>query len=144
RHEIRLSRSLQAVEQNEDRRRLARELANSTLRGMKSKLQCIERQLRADRNRKLAIDGELFHGQRAQGRDDFRKIARERLTGCCAKPGGTAAAKCEAAKAVPLRLELPSLVGRKRIDQLCFHRRRIVRKRRCAGFLRRHESSRRM
>ncbi len=89
---------------------------------MQPHLQRIERQGLAEGDRKLAVEHELFVRQPGQHGDDLGEIAPQRLARLGAQIHLVAGAEGEAAKPVPLRLELPVRLARQLIDELRLHR----------------------
>ena len=115
-------RRAQQVEHDQAAPASRRQAWHAALGGMQAHLQRIERQRLADRDDQLAVEREARSGSAAEGRDDLREIAGQPL----ARPGHSTR-PCrrrdgEAAKAVPLRLELPALVARQLVDLPRFHR----------------------
>ena len=69
RGEVGAARCLQQVEHDQDRRRLRGELVHAARRGMQAKLQGIEGEDLADRDRELAVEDEAFGLQCTERRD---------------------------------------------------------------------------
>ncbi len=105
------------------RRRFQRELSNARLRWVHAEQEVVERWAAIDRNDDLAVDDELLCLQRVERINQFREISRERLSAFRLNRDLVAVAKNNRAKAVPLRLELPSVAFRKLLDTVRFHRR---------------------
>ena len=119
----------QAVEEDQDRRGLDRELADAALGRMQAHLQGVEGQRVAVRDRELAVDHEAVGRKRAQYRRDLGEVARQRLAGFRPEIDLVAGPEGEAAEAVPFRLELPAGLARQIVDELRLHRRRADRDR---------------
>ena len=119
----------QAVEQDQDRRGLDRELADAALGRVQAHLQGVEGQRVAVRDRELAVEHEAVGRKRAQHRRDLGEVARQRLAGFRPEIDLVAGPEGEAAEAVPFRLELPAGLARQIVDELRLHRRRADRNR---------------
>ena len=89
---------------------------------MQAKLQGVEGEDLADRNRQLAVEDESLGLQRAKRRDHLGKVTREALARAAQHLDLVAVANCEAAEAIPLGLELPPLVARQLGFLASFHR----------------------
>ena len=122
-----LAAKLQRVEQHQFGRMLGCELAHPALGGMKPKLKRVERQRIADRDDELAIDQEAALLQPAKHLDHVGKVAAERLARLGGQRDLVAVAASEAAEAVPLGLELPSVAVGQLGREKRFHRRRDCR-----------------
>ena len=112
------------VEQDEQGRRLVRELADAALGRVQAHLQSVERQSVADRDGQLAVDHELPLRQLPQRLHHVREIARQRLARLGPELDLLPRPERQAAKAVPFRLEMPAGLVRKTVDEPRFHRRR--------------------
>ena len=96
---------------------------------MKAQLQRGERKRVPHRQDQFAIQHEAAGPKPPQRLGDLGKVAGQRLARFAHQFHRVAVAECQAAKAVPLRLELPVLAGRQFIRQPRLHGRRIKGKR---------------
>jgi hypothetical protein len=85
--------------------------------------QRVERKRAITRDHDLAVEDERLCLELADRVDQFGIVAGERLPRFRLQLDLVAVAKCQAAKAVPLRLVLPLLAGRDVVDRQRFHRR---------------------
>src|SRR5262245_15139729 len=102
---------------------LGDQLLHPARRRMEPHLQRVERQAALDGNRQLAVEDEVLGVQPLEQPHHIREVAAERLAGLGKQHDATVALDREAAKAVPLWLELPALTARKRSDEQRLHRR---------------------
>ena len=107
-------RRTQHVEQGQGRRRLPRQAHDARRRRMQAHLQGLEGKAPAGFDQQLAVEGEHLGANPAQRLDDLREVAPERLARLGLEPHPGALAQGDAAEAVPLGLEPPSVALRQR------------------------------
>src|SRR5436305_6322383 len=98
-----------------------RQFLHPTGSGMEAQLQFVEGKAATHINDEFAIEDKFFRGQLRKRDDNFREIAGEGLARFRLQINVLAAAKSEAAKAIPFRFILPTSADRNFINRLCFH-----------------------
>jgi hypothetical protein len=119
----------QKVEHDEQRRRFRRQALHAAHRRMNPLQQRIERERTAGRDRELAVEHEFPRLERPQRRHEIGKIPRHQPARFRLDLDLCAVAERQRAKAVPLRLVLPLLADRNRIDGERLHRQERQRER---------------
>src|SRR3954451_4998552 len=92
---------------------------------MEAKLQGIEGEDLADRDRKLAVEDEALGVEALERCDHVGEVAGQRLAGTAQELDLVTVADCEAAEAVPLRLVLPAWTARQLGLGAGFHRQQL-------------------
>src|SRR5262245_9528845 len=112
----------QEIENDQQGRGFLGESLHAARRGMNSLQQRVEGECAVGRNDDFGVEDELLRLERADRRDQLRKISRHRPARFRPHSAFPAVAKAKAAKACPLRPVLPLRPDRDRIDRQCFHR----------------------
>ena len=113
----------QQVEYNQHRWCFSSEALHATLRRVNTLQQVVERKSPSLWHDNFTVEHETLRLQRSNRRNQFRKIAGERLAGFRLQFDLSVVAKYQAAEAVPFRLVLPVLALWNLVHGQGFHRR---------------------
>ncbi len=132
------------VPEHDRRGGLGREQLHARGRRVEPILKCLELERAAAGDHDLSIEHHALGERRAQRREQLREVARERLLVAALEEDLVAVAKHERAKAVPFRLEDPSVALGQRVGALRQHRLERGHHRELHGPMLRHQSCPRM